>query len=152
MGTVGRDLFSWDGFSLHTSEGRNNEAADSYPSSSNSTYNPTYRLDDTTTAADYSIFDHLEKRAPLPRGFVPRTQMVGMNGTLSSFPRDQLEYPAGTFLDSNDLDETELVTDMLEDMTKDDDQPDVFLEASNPHLTIPTAMLSAGVTTLTSSR
>jgi hypothetical protein len=63
--------------------------------------------------------------------------MVSMAGTLSSFPPDHPSVRTSTFSDSNELDEIEFVTDMLEDMTKDDDMPDDFVEALNPNLIIP---------------
>lgn len=43
------------------------------------------------------------------------------------------------FPDLNEQNETELVTDMVEEMTKDDDLPDDFLEALNFNLVIPRA-------------
>ena len=66
--------------------------------------------------------------------------MVGMSGTLNSFAPDRMDDPSGaasTFSDLNDLGETEFVTDMLDDMTKDDDIDDEFVEALNPNLVMP---------------
>ncbi|CAF1646305.1 unnamed protein product, partial [Adineta ricciae] len=145
MGTHGQDIMNWDGFTLDTNNARHNETCDTYPSSSSTTYNPTYRIDEGPENADFTLFDNLEARATIP----PR-QMMGMTGTLNSFPRDRIETPVGAFLDSNDLDETEFITDMLEDMTKDDDLPDEFIEAYNPYLSIPRTTTQAE--TVTSSK
>ena len=132
MGTHGQDIMNWDGFTFDTNNARHNETWDTYPSSSSTTYNPTYRIDEGPETADFTLFDNLEARTT-----IPSRQMMGMTGTLNSFPRDRIETPIGAFLDSNDLDETELITDMLEDMTKDDDLADEFIEAYNPYLSIP---------------
>jgi len=142
MGTVSRELNSWDGFSLdNTYDEQFVDASDSFPSSSSTSYNTTYRMSGNRPEADFGIFDELENRTPMPKGHIPRPQMVDMLGTLNSFPTlDQFDEPSGetsVFSDSRDLDEIELVTDMLEDMTKDDDIEDEFVEALNPNLAIP---------------
>jgi hypothetical protein len=74
--------------------------------------------------------------------------MTGMAGTFGSFPRDQMHDRSGatsTFSDSNELDENELVTDMLDDMTKDDNLEEDFVEAVNPNLIIPRAALKPDI-------
>ncbi|CAF3680624.1 unnamed protein product [Adineta steineri] len=142
MGTGGQDIFSWDGFSLSTNDERYNDTSNSYQSSSTTTYNPTYRIGEMSDEADFTLFDNLENLASLAKSSIPRGQMIGMTGTLNSFPREQImDNLTGTFTDSNELDETILVTDMLEDMTKDDYRSDDFLEACNPYLIIPRATI-----------
>ena len=143
MGTVSRELNSWDGgFSLdNTYDEQFVDASDSFPSSSNTSYNTTYRPSGKRPEADFGIFDELENRTPMSKGHIPRPQMKDMLGTLNSFPAfDQFDDPLGetnSFSESRDLDDIELVTDMLEDMTKDDDVEDEFVEALNPNLKIP---------------
>jgi len=142
MGTVSRGLNSWDGFSLdNTYDEQYVDASDSFPSSSTTTYNTTYRTNEHRPEADFGIFDELENRIPISRGHIPRPQMVDMLGTLNSLPsHEQFDDPSGgnsTFSDFHDLDEIELVTDMLDDMTRHDDMGDEFVEALNPNLAIP---------------
>ncbi len=145
MGTVGRINSGRDGFSITTNDDRHNDASDSYPSGDSATiYNPTYRTSGAVEEPVFAIFDDLERHRPLGRASIPRAQMLGMAGTLSSFPHNQMDDSFGgtnTFSDSNELDEIELVTDMLDDMTKDDYMPDDFIEALNPNLIIPRAVL-----------
>ena len=142
MGTGTRGLTTWDGFSLdNTYDEQFVDASDSFPSSSNTSYNTTYRTNAGRPEADFGIFDELENRIPIPKGHIPRPQMIDMLGTLNSIPaQDQFDDPSGgtsIFSDSRDLDEIELVTDMVADMTKDDDMDDEFVEAMNPNLAIP---------------
>jgi hypothetical protein len=142
MGTGTRGLNSWDGFSLdNTLDEQYVDASDSFPSSSTTTYNTTYRTNGNRPEADFGIFDELENRIPLSRGHIPRPQMFDMLGTLNSLPtHDQFDdhsVVTSTFSDSRDLDDIELVTDMLDAMTKDDDIEDEFVEALNPNLAIP---------------
>jgi hypothetical protein len=147
MGTGGRDIFSWDGFSLTTSDERYNDGSYSPPSSSTTTYNPAYHTNRVSEEPVFTIFDDLDKRTPLSKGSIPRTQIAGMNGTLNSFPPDPMDNLTSTFLDSNDLNETELITDMLDDMTKYDNMPDDFIEALNPNLVIPRTTNQTEMTT-----
>lgn len=143
MGTGSRGLNSWDGFSLdNTYDEQYVDASDSLPSSSNTSYNTTYRSNGHGgPEADFGIFDELENRIPMSRGHIPRPQMVDMLGTLNSLPNlEQFEDPSGgtsIFNDSRDLDDIELVTDMLDDMTRHDEMEDEFVEALNPNLAIP---------------
>lgn len=142
MGTGVQGLRSWDGFSLdNTYDEQFVDASDSFPSSSNTSYNTTYRTQGARPEADFGIFDELENRISMPKGHIPRPRMTEMLGTLNSFPsQDQFDEPSGDtsiFSDSRDLDEIELVTDMVADMTKDDDVDDEFVEAMNPNLAIP---------------
>ena len=148
MGTVSRELNSWDGgFSLdNTYDEQFVDASDSFPSSSNTSYNTTYRASGKRPEADFGIFDELENRTPMSKGHIPRPQMKDMLGTLNSFPAfDQSDDPLGetsSYSDTRELDDIELVTDMLEDMTKDDDIEDEFVEALNPNLAIPRSTLN----------
>ncbi len=142
MGAGSRGLNAWDGFSLdNTYDEQFVDASDSFPSSSTTTYNTTYRTSEHRPEADFGIFDELENRIPISRGHIPRPQMVDMLGTLNSLPsHEQFDDPSrenSTFSDFHDLDEIELVTDMLEDMTRHDDMEDEFVEALNPNLAIP---------------
>jgi len=140
MGTVSRGLNAWDGFSLdNTYDEQYVDASDSLPSSSTTTYNTTYRTNGHRPEADFGIFDELENRIPISRGQIPRPQMVDMLGTLNSLPTlEQFDDPSGsTFSDTRELDEIELVTDMLDDMTRHDEAEDEFVEALNPNLAIP---------------
>ena len=142
MGTGSRTLNAWDGFSLdNTYDEQFVDASDSFPSSSTTTYNTTYRTDGTRAEADFGIFDELENRIPISRGHIPRPQMANLLGTLNSLPTHELfDEPSRTaspFSDARDVDEIELVTDMLDDMMKDDDMEDEFVEALNPNLSIP---------------
>jgi len=144
MGTVGQDNSLRDGFTLNT-----NDASNSYPSSSSTTYNPTYRTNEPAEEPVFAIFDDLEKHRPLGRGgAIPRAHMDGMADTFGSFPRNQMDDRSGAtsmFSDSNELDENELVTDMLDDMTKDDNLEEDFVEAVNPNLIIPRAALKPDI-------
>jgi hypothetical protein len=142
MGTVGQENSGWDGFSITTNDDRYNNGFDTYPSNSSITYNPTYDPNETPEEPVFGIFDDLEKYRPFARGSIPRAQMIDMAGTLNSFPNDLIDDPSGasTFSDSNEIGETELVTDMLEEMTKDDNMLDDFVEAVNPNLIIPRAV------------
>jgi hypothetical protein len=139
MGTVGQDNSLRDGFSINTFNDRYPDPSDSYPSSASTTYNPTYPTNATTEEPVFGIFDDLERhRPPIGRRFLPHEHMVGMAGTLSSFPSRQIDDPT-SFSDSNEIDEIEFVTDMVDDMTKDDDVEDDFVEAINPNIIIPRA-------------
>jgi hypothetical protein len=149
MVTGSRGLNSWEGFSLdNTYDEQFVDASDSFPSSANTTYNTTYRTNGRPEA-DFGIFDELENRTPLSKSHIPRPQMADMLGTLNSLPApDLFDEPSGTastFSDSRDLDEIELVTDMVDDMTKDDDIEDEFVEALNPNLAIPRLALQPEV-------
>ena len=80
-------------------------------------------------------------------GHIPRPQMIDMLGTLNSLP-SQIRFdepsgaaPSNPFSDSHDLDDVELVTDMLEDMTRDDETQDDFVEALNPNFILPRLVL-----------
>jgi hypothetical protein len=136
----------WDGFSLNTNDDRYNDASNTYPTRSSTTYNPTYLANEPAEEPVFDIFDDLEKHRPLARGAMPQGHMAGMTGTFSSFPRDQMDDPSGaTSTFSGDLDETELVTDMLDDMTKNDYLQNDFVEAHNPNLKIPRAALKSDI-------
>jgi hypothetical protein len=141
MGAVSRSLNTWDGFSLdNTYDEQFVDASESFPSTSSTTYNTTYHTNGNPLEADFGIFDELENRIPISRGHIPRPQMFGMLGTLNSLPpHEQFDDPSitSTFSEPHDIDEIELVTDMLDDMTKDDDIEDEFVEALNPNLSIP---------------
>ena len=147
LATRGLRLDDWDGFSLdQTDEGQNRDSLDTTDSSSTTTYNATYRTNATHPEADFGIFDALERQIPMAKGHIPRPQMDDMLGTLNSLPSpDPLEETlAGNvnrFSDSRDLNEIELVTDMLDDMTRDDILDDDFIEALNPNLAIPRTAL-----------
>ncbi|UJR15672.1 hypothetical protein I4U23_002606 [Adineta vaga] len=142
MGTGSRALNAWDGFSLdNTYDEQYVDASDSFPSSSSTTYNTTYHTNGQHPEADFGIFDELENRIPMSKGHIPRPQMVNILGTLNSLPsQERFDEPSGdenTISDFRDIDDIELVTDMLDDMTKDDDVDDEFVEALNPNLSIP---------------
>lgn len=142
MGTGSRGLNTWDDFSLdNTHDEQYVDASDSFPSSSSTSYNTTYRSNVHRPEADFGIFDELENRIPIPRGHIPRPQMVDMLGTLNSLPSlERFDDPTGdtsSFSDSRDVDDIELVTDMLDDMTRHDNIEDEFVEALNPNLAIP---------------
>ncbi|CAF3955011.1 unnamed protein product, partial [Adineta steineri] len=138
-----RAMNPWDGFSLdNTYDEQYVDASDSFPSSSTTTYNTTYRTNGKRIEADFGIFDELENRIPIPRNNnIPRVQMSNMMGTLNSLPgHERFDDPSGAasiFSDIRDPDDVELVTDMVDDMTKDDDIEDEFVEALNPNLSIP---------------
>ncbi|CAF3404455.1 unnamed protein product [Rotaria sp. Silwood1] len=144
VGTISPNLL--DDFSLdNTNDESYVDASDSLPSSSNTTYNTTYRANGNRPEADFGIFDELENRIPLSKGQIPRPQMLDMMGTLNSLPaQERFDGPSGaasTFSDSRDLDDIEFVTDMVDDMTKDDDMEDEFVEALNPNLAMPRSAL-----------
>lgn len=143
MGTLGQKS-GWDGFSITTNDDRYFDETGSYPSSSTTTYNPTYGTNRTVQEPIFNIFDDLERHRALPRPSIPRGQMASMAGTLNSFPHDIMDDPSGatsTFSDSNQFDEIEFVTDMVEDMTRDDHMEDDFVEALNPNMFLPRAGL-----------
>ncbi|CAF3402881.1 unnamed protein product [Rotaria sp. Silwood2] len=139
--TSNPEIFSLD----NTNDESYVDTSDSLPSSSNTTYNTTYRPNGTRPEADFGIFDELENRIPLSKGQIPRPQMRDMIGTLNSLPgHERFDGPSGaasTFSDSRDLDDIEFVTDMVDDMTKDDDMEDEFVEALNPNLAMPRSAL-----------
>lgn len=139
MAMTGHDLVAWDGFSLgDTYNADYTDNPESQISSSSSAGNTTYRTTGTHVQPDFRLFDDLERRTRLPGGNIPRRQSANMLGTLNSLPVD----PSGannTFSDVRDLDEIELVTDMLDDMTKGDDFDDDFTEAFNPYFSVPRA-------------
>lgn len=143
--TVGQGFNDWDGFSLdQTYDDQNNGDANSVSSTSNTTYNATYRTNASGAQADFGIFEELERQIPMAKGPIPRPQMTDMLGTLNSLSQDPFEEPSAgenSFSQSRDLNEIELVTDMLDDMTKDDDVEDDFVEALNPNLAIPRSAL-----------
>jgi hypothetical protein len=129
LGTGG-DIFSLD----NRRGGPYSEASDSNISSPTLTNRP----DDIHLAPNFDIFDDLERRRPPSQNIILRPQMDNMLNTLNSLPRAVDDDPAGTYSEGlNDLDEVVFVTDMLEDMTKDDEVPDEFVEALNPNLAIP---------------
>jgi hypothetical protein len=141
MGTVGQENSPRDAFSITTYNDRYPDPSESYPSSSSTTYNPTYRTNGTIEEPVFGIFDDLERhRPPIGRRFLPSGQMIGMTGTLNSLPNRQTNDPT-SFSEANELDEVQLVTEMLDDMTKDDDMEDDFIEAVNPNVIIPRAAL-----------
>ncbi|CAF1938120.1 unnamed protein product [Rotaria magnacalcarata] len=122
------------------------DAPDSIPSSSNTTYNVTYRTNGgDLPEANFSIFDALENGINSSKGHIPRPHMIGMLDTLNSLPPHEhfggLSEAQSTFSDSQDINDIELVTDMLDDMTKDDDMEDEFVEALNPNLALPRSAL-----------
>ena len=148
LGTVNRNFTDLDTFSLgQTYDDQFVDASDSISSSANTTYNATYRTNGTSPEADFGIFDELESRIPISRGHIPRPQMIDMLGTLNSLPSQiRFDEPSGAappnpFSDSHDLDDVELVTDMLEDMTRDDETQDDFVEALNPNFILPRLVL-----------
>ncbi|CAF4537768.1 unnamed protein product, partial [Rotaria socialis] len=122
------------------------DGADSIQSNSNTTYNATYRTNGgDPPEPNFSIFDALENGINSSKGHIPRPHMIGMLDTLNSFPPQEqfggLSEAQSTFSDSQDIDDIELVTDMLDDMTKDDDMEDEFVEALNPNLALPRSAL-----------
>ena len=144
--TVNRDFSGLDDFSLdNTDDEQFADATDSPKSSESITYNTTYRTTGNPTEANFGIFDELEKRTPLPKGYIPRPVMRDMIGTFNSFPaEEQPDDPSGTtsaFADSPEVEDIQLVTDMLDDMTKDDNMDDEFFEATNPNFEMPESVL-----------
>ena len=132
MGTFARGNSFPDALSVIT-----NDNYDSHQSSSTTTYNPTYFSQQPRQEPNLSIFDDLERRRAMGRQPLPIRQMNNISGTLNSFPPHQIDDRFGitnSFSDSYDLNEIELVTDMVEDMTRDDDIDDTFIEALNPNI------------------
>ncbi|CAF4384945.1 unnamed protein product, partial [Rotaria sp. Silwood2] len=129
MGTTSKDSIGFTVLKRITNDGQSNDASDTHSSNSTTTYNPIYRTNEDI------------QHTSLPSGPIPQTQMLGIADTLNSFPRDLINNPSGTaslFSDSHDIDEIEFVTDMLDDMIKDDDNmEDDFVEAINPNIIIP---------------
>lgn len=117
---MGQTISLRNGFSLPTSDEWYNEGSDSNPSNSTTIYNPTYRTTDLLDETNFGFFDDLERYGPIGRQPIPPTEM-------------------NVFSNSNDEGEIEFVTDMVEEMTKDDDLPDDFIEALNFNLVIPRA-------------
>lgn len=122
------------------------DAPESIASGVNTTYNATYREPENRPEADFGIFDALENRIKSSKGFIPRPQMQSMMGTFSSFPADDIRFGGPSELasiqsDTQDINDAELVTDMLDDMTKDDDMEDEFVEALNPNIVMPGSAL-----------
>ncbi|CAF1332854.1 unnamed protein product [Rotaria sordida] len=71
----------------------------------------------------------------LPSGPIQQRKMIGMAYTLNSFSRDLINNP----FEINDRDEIEFITDMLDDVIRDDDNmKDDFIETINPNVVIPT--------------
>jgi len=143
LGTVGRMISDPDDFSSIGDPEYNVDETNTQVSrepSLSTTYNATYRTDTTQRApTDFlPFFEDLERRTGINSGNMPAKLTADMLGTLNSLPADLAQQP-NTFGDSRDLDEIELVTDMLDDMTKDDEIDDDFIEALNPNLAIPRA-------------
>lgn len=103
-------------------------------------YNATYRTDTIPRAPDdfLPFFESLEQQTRLNGGRIPAQRSADMLGTLNSLPPDLAPAP-DAFSDARDLDEIEFVTEMLDDMTKDDLLDDDFIEAMNPNVAIPRA-------------
>jgi hypothetical protein len=138
LGTGPRGLHPFDDFSLDdSSDEQFVDASDSFPSNSSTTYNTTYRPNGKRPEANFGIFDELESRIPFSKGNIPRPQMLNMLGTLNSLSSDEPSGTTSSFSDLRNIDETESVTDMVHDMTKEDDIEDEFVEALNPNLKIP---------------
>ena len=142
MGAVGRMVSDGDGFSSIGEPDYNGDETNTHVSrepSLSTTYNATYRTDTTHREAPNfdSFFRRLEGQTAINSGGMPAKHSADMLGTLNSLPGDPTAS-ASAFGDSRDLDEIELVTDMLDDMTKDDEfDDDEFIEALNPNLAIP---------------
>jgi hypothetical protein len=141
MGTVGRDKSFQNVINLNTYDEQNNETSDSYRSSSATIYNPTYHPNDTIEEPVFDIFYDLERSRKIGRHSIPQTQMANMADTFSSFPHNQIDNRSKGIHSFSDSDEIEFVTDMLDDMTKDDDMQDEFIEALNPNIIIPRTKL-----------
>jgi hypothetical protein len=138
MGAGSRGLKPFDDFSLDdTIDDQFVDASDSFTPSSTMTYTSAYNPNARRPKADFGIFDDLERRMPLPKGHIPRAQMSNMLETLNSLPPDEPDGTISSFTDSQDIDEIELVTDILDDMTRKDNDEDEFVEALNPNLAIP---------------
>lgn len=116
-GTVGHDISFPDVFSLPALDERYNETSDS---NSTTIYDPSYRTHDVQDEANFGIFDDLERSGPMGR-------------------RRRLQMEMSSFSDADDNNDTELVTEMVDDMTKNDDLSDDFIEAMNFNLVIPRA-------------
>ena len=114
-GTAGQETSFADVFSLPAFDEWHNEATDS---NSTTIYNPSYRTNDVVEEANFGIFDDLERYGPMDRR---RVMQMEMN---SSF-------------EGNEDNQSDLVADMLEDMTKNDHSTDDFVEALNFNLVIP---------------
>lgn len=143
LGTVGRIISDGDEFSSIGDPEYNIDETNTQVSrepSLSTTYNATYRTDTTQRPpTDFlPFFEDLERRTGINSGNMPAKLTADILGTLNSLPADLAQQP-NTFGDSRDLDEIELVTDMLDDMTKDDEIDDDFIEALNPNLAIPRA-------------
>ena len=132
MGTIARDAFSGNIY-----DDRCSDLSNGHPTNPTTSYNPTYRTNSVVEEPAFGIFDDLERQRPIGRRSLPHAQMAGMAGTFNSFPYRPPDEPsriATSFTNSNGIAEIQVVTDMLDDMTKDDNMPDEFIEALNPNL------------------
>ncbi|CAF4029746.1 unnamed protein product, partial [Rotaria sordida] len=122
IGTMSQGTIGSTDSSRAENEKQTKDASDTHSSTSTTTYNPIYR----------TIED--PQHTSLPSGPIPQTQVVGMADTLNSFLRDL----RNDSFETNDFGEIEFVTDMLDDMIKDDDNiEEDFIEAINPNVVIP---------------
>lgn len=140
LGTMARTNQYTDGFSITTNDNQYNDESGSYPSSSSTTHNPTYRSNTALQQPIFDIFNGLDQQRALGRHPIPPKQMHGMSGTLNSFPPNPFDDTIGrssSYQSPRELDEIEFVTDMVDDMTRDDDIEDGFIEALNPNVIIP---------------
>ncbi|CAF0844770.1 unnamed protein product [Didymodactylos carnosus] len=135
-------------------EGFTNIERDSDNESSNlSAQQPTsstYRtMDDskqTMGTIDSEFFKNLENIS-LMNNSIPRSQISFTIDTLNNLPVKN-NITSDTFSDFDDFGEIEFIANMLDDMTKNDNQNDEFVEALNPIFAIPRANLTPKPTKL----
>lgn len=97
-------------------------------------HNTTYRTFNSPMEPDFGIFDDLENMNNLHGGQIPQYQRKNILATFNSF-LDDGQTNEQDFSDSKDVDEIEFVSDMLEDMTRhDDDSDDEMVEVINPDM------------------
>ena len=146
MGTMAQNNRYSDGFSITTNDNQNNdESGGSYPSRSSTTHNPAYHSYTSHQQPIFDIFTDLERQRAVGRRSIPSKQMRDMSSTLNSFPPNPFDDTIGrtnSYHRPRDVNEIEFVTDMLDDMTRDDDIEDGFIEALNPNVIVPTTTTS----------
>ncbi|CAF0765818.1 unnamed protein product, partial [Didymodactylos carnosus] len=99
-----------------------------------STYRATYDSEQTLKSIDSQFFKDLENITSL-RTSRPRPQISSTIDTLNSIPVNS-DMSTNVLEDFDELSESEFITDLMDDMIKNDINDD-FTEALNPHLAIP---------------
>ncbi|CAF0794424.1 unnamed protein product [Didymodactylos carnosus] len=103
---------------------------------SSSSYRTTYNCEQPPGSIDSEFFKKLENITSI-RSSIPRPQISSTIDTLNSL--QVRSDNSDSFSGFDELDEIEFVSNMMNDLTKDDNINDDLIEALNPHFAIPRA-------------